>query len=277
MSSPADHTLLAFKLNKLQQQHQTQALSPNLSNSGLSVSPGPRASSTSPRPNTIPAGRFNRPGSHGHSLSLTNPMYVPHGYNSTGAFNPFGPAATLGSDQIISPAMSAGSGKALLQAEEREMASEDSQLYAPRGVHGRLGAAPSKIDFMRGFGLETTEETEEELEDDGGSQAGASEFAASEVAAALQEELDAIPEVDEPPSKPGSRLHSRHASRISAALSLRSLGRGGKSDSGILEEEEGALDADQGARAWESEGAIRSAEEKRPVHEWSDDEVRSLF
>jgi hypothetical protein len=204
-------------------------------------------------------------------------MYVPYGYNSNGAFNPFGPAATLGSDQIISPAMSAGSGKALLPAEEREMSSEESQLYAPRGIHGRLGAAPSKIDFMRGFGLGTTEETEEELEDDGGSQAGASEFAASEVAAALQEELDAIPEVDEPPSKPGSRIHSRHVSRISAALSLRSLGRGGKSDSGILEEEDGALDADQGARAWESEGAIRSAEEKRPVHEWSDDEVRSLF
>lgn len=254
-----------FKLNKLQQQH--QAFSPNLSNSGLSVSPGPRASSTSPQPNTIPAGRFNRLGSHGHSLSLANP---PHGYNTTGAFNPFGPMATLGSDQIISPS---GSGRGLLPAEHSAMTPEESKLHAPRGVPGRLGALPSKIDFMRGFGLESTEETEEELEDDGGSQAGASDFAASEIAAVLQEELDAIPEVDEPPSKPGSRIHSRHVSRISAALSLRSLGRGGKSDSGILEEEDDALEVDQGARPWGSDGALRSAEDKEPAHEWSDDEV----
>lgn len=205
-------------------------------------------------------------------MSLANPTQP--GYYPNGAFNPFGPNATLGSDQIISPAMSTGSGKGLPSAEDSTLSPNEVSLHAPRGIPGRLGASMTKLDFARGFGLDITEETEEELEE--GSQAALSEFGVEEVAAVLQEELDAIPEVDEPHSQAASRRHSRHASRISAALSLRSLGRAGKSDSGILEEEEGKAEDPNATRAWESEGGIRSADDKEIAREWSDDEVGSL-
>jgi hypothetical protein len=263
-----------FKLNKLHQ-HQAQ-LSPSLTGSArLSVSPGPLPKS--PSPNHLLGPRFNPPGgNHRHSMSLANPTYNPPTYNPSGAFNPFGPSAVLGSDQIISPSLSTGSGRVL---PEEQPAEGSSQLHAPRGIPGRLGNNLGRQDFIRGFGLDITEETEEELEleeAENTSQAGNSEYGAvSEVAAVLQEELDAIPELDETPSKPGSRRHSRHASRVSAALSLRSLGRGGKSDSGIAEEEETPDNiVDGAARAWESEGGLRDGDDA--TNEWtaSDDEVR---
>jgi hypothetical protein len=128
---------------------------------------------------------------------------------------------------------------------------------------------------MRGFGLDIAEETEEELEeeDDSKSLAGISEFGASQVAADLQDDLDAILEVDESPSR--SRMHSRHQSRVSAALSLRSLGRGGRSDSGIMQEEEEEKKVNNGAtRAWESEGGRtpNNQNEDDLAHEWTGSE-----
>ncbi|KAG8811243.1 hypothetical protein FRC17_002557, partial [Serendipita sp. 399] len=273
ISSPADPNLLMFKLNKLQQ-HQSQVLSPNTTASGrLSVSPGPRHASGSPSPNHLlgPPSRFGPlPGGHRHAMSLANPtQHIP--YNPAGAFNPFGPNATLGSDQIISPARSIGR-----LPEERAVTPDESPLHAPRGIPGRIGSTQNKPDFIRGFGLDIAEETEEELEEEAASQAGMSDIAASELAAAI-DELDAIPEVDETPSQPNSRLHSRHQSRISAALSLRSLGRGGKSDSGIIEEE-GVHDATvEGAlRAWESEGAARSPDNGDEGNEWDASDNESI-
>lgn len=271
-----------FKLNKLHQ-HQAQTTSPSITGSGrLSVSPGPRMQNYSPSPNPLLGPWFNAVGgNHRHSMSLANPSYSPQGFNSnnqhnsSGAFNPFGPSATLGSDQIISPSISTGSGRGRLPNEEA-VNSDDGQIHAPRGVPGRLAASLGKPDFIRGFGLDITEETEEELEHDDLE----SDIATSELAAALQEDLDAIPEADETPSRSGSRRHSRHTSRVSAALSLRSLGRGGKSDSGILEEEEGRDNfADEAVRAWESEGAARSTRDDDgadAANEWtgSDDGVR---
>ncbi|KAG9056073.1 hypothetical protein FS842_000363 [Serendipita sp. 407] len=269
ISSPADPNLLMFKLNKLQQ-HQSQVLSPNMTGSNLSVSPGPRQNSGSPSPNHLlglPPRFGQMPGGHRHAMSLANPTAMA-AYNPAGAFNPFGPNATLGSDQIISPARSAGR-----LPEDRSITPEESPLHAPRGIPGRLGSTLNKPDFIRGFGLDIAEETEEELEE-AGSQAGISDIAASDLAAAIQEELDAIPEVDEIPSQPNSRLHSRHQSRISAALSLRSLGRGGKSDSGIIEEEaDKDVVGDDALRAWESEGAARSPE---GVHEWDASDNESI-
>ncbi|KIM21994.1 hypothetical protein M408DRAFT_297474 [Serendipita vermifera MAFF 305830] len=292
ISSPADPNLLMFKLNKLHQ-HQAQVTSPGSGH--LSVSPGPRVQQNhSPSPNHLQGGPSvwsNAPGgNHRHSMSLANPTYSPHAYNSSttttynasGAFNPFGPSATLGSDQIISPSFSAGSGRGRLPTITDDLAnnSDDGsgagRIHAPRGVPGHLAtSALGRPDFVRGFGLDITEETEEELEQEGLSDA-VSDIVNSEVAAALQEELDAIPEVDETPSRSGSRRHSRHTSRVSAALSLRSLGRGGKSDSGIMEEEEEEA-AHEAIRAWESEGAARSMKDDDgadAANEWtaSDDE-----
>ncbi|PVF94544.1 hypothetical protein CPB86DRAFT_808513 [Serendipita vermifera] len=277
ISSPADPNLLMFKLNKLHQ-HQAQ-LSPSLTaGSGrLSVSPGPHTKS--PSPNHLLGPRFNPPGgNHRHSMSLANPTYVPPTYNPSGAFNPFGPAAVLGSDQIISPSLSTGSGRGRMLPEEQPAEASSQQLHAPRGIPGHLSSALGRQDFIRGFGLDITEETEEELEleeAENASQAAVSEFGASEVAAVLQEELDAIPELDETPSKPGSRRHSRHASRVSAALSLRSLGRGGKSDSGIAEEEETPDGIVEAARAWESEGGLRDGDDDA-TNEWSASDDESI-
>lgn len=287
ISSPADPNLLMFKLNKLHQ-HQAQATSPGAAASGrLSVSPGPRLQNQSPSPNHLLGSWPNGPGgNHRHSMSLANPTYSPQTYNpgniysSAGSFNPFGPSATLGSDQIISPSISAGSGRGRLPNDDLAANSDDGRIHAPRGVPGHLASNLGRPDFIRGFGLDITEETEEELEQEGLSDA-VSDIVASEVAAALQEELDAIPEADETPSRSGSRRHSRHTSRVSAALSLRSLGRGGKSDSGIMEEEEDGASVNEVARAWESEGAARSMRDDDgadAANEWtaSDDEVRFI-
>ena len=274
-----------FKLNKLHQ-HQAQISSPSNTGSGrLSVSPGPRIQNHSP--NHLLGSWPNPPGgNHRHSMSLANPTYSPqthnaaNTYSSAGSFNPFGPSATLGSDQIVSPSISAGSGRGRLPAEDLTNHPDDGRIHAPRGVPGNLSTALGRTDFIRGFGLNIAEETEEELEQEGLSDA-VSDMVTSEVAAALQEELDAIPEADETPSRSGSRKHSRHASRVSAALSLRSLGRGGQSDSGILEEEEDGASANEAVRAWESEGAARSMRDDDgadAANEWtaSDDEVRTF-
>jgi len=271
-----------FKLNKLSQ-NQARTASPSITGSGRhSVSPGPHMQHHSPSPNHhLGPWSSTLGGNHRHSMSLANTNYSPqslnsnNAYNPTGAFNPFGPAATLGSDQIISPSMSTGSGRGKLPNEDAAVNSDDGQIHAPRGVPGRLAMNLGRSDFIRGFGLDITEETEEEMEQE---ELG-SDIATSEVAAILQENLDAIPEADEPPSNPGSRRHSRHTSRVSAALSLRSLGRGGKSDSGIPEEEEGQDNSAEAVRAWGSEGAARSMgddEGADAANEWtaSDDEVR---
>lgn len=282
ISSPADPNLLMFKLNRLRQ-FQNQDLSPNMTpSSHLSASPAPRPQTGSPSPNHLlgPSSRLNMPANHRNAMSLSTTGAL---YNPSGSFNPFGPTATLGSDQIISPALSTGSGRGRLPEEQSAATSEEGRIFAPRGVHGRLGATLTKPDFIRGFGLDITEETEEELEEvEAASQTGMSDRAVSELAEVLQDELDAIPELDEPASVANSRRHSRHTSRVSAALSLRSLGRGGKSDSGILEEDEKENEADGAIRAWESEGAARSPEDedaRSPANGWagSDDESVGEF
>ena len=87
----------------------------------------------------------------------------------------------------------------------------------------------------------------------------------------------------------GSRKHSRHTSRVSIALSLRSLGRGGRSESGIVEEEIKAIPEDS-VRPWVSEGGelqnshpeegdtaaewTGSESVQDDVHEGDDEEVR---
>ena len=92
ISSPADPALLFFKLNKLQQSQNASTTN------SLSTSPQPPVN-LSPSPNQLPPRlQQNR---HGHSISLAQPSSHSPLYNPSGAFNPFGPTATLGSDQVL--------------------------------------------------------------------------------------------------------------------------------------------------------------------------------
>ena len=141
-------------------------------------------------------------------------------YNPAAAFNPFGPSATLGSDQIFtrsSPGLPVAGNI------------EGTPLHAPQGrvlarVTSLAPPAPlsrpeSRPDFSRGFGLDTTAEEEEPPED---------EVQAQEEAEITIDATDAVeddPLADGTTTVAQSRIHSRHVSKLSAALSLRSVGR----------------------------------------------------
>lgn len=253
-------------------------------NSLLSVSPRPATISPhppalSPSPNSslgprFGGGQFFGGMPHRHSMSMANPGS--NMYNPGGSFNPFGPSAVLGSDTIIAgnrtPSANSEPG---LGPDER---AEIPPLFAPRGVvagRGGVASALSRPDFVRGFGLDITEETEEEPEEDDYvtvDKEGESEV--SREIAEMEEEARAL----------SSKPHTRHASRVSVALSLRSLGRGGKSDSGIAEEEVGRRDS-IAARAWGSEGAHspppprEGEQEGDGINEWtgSEDLIREAI
>lgn len=203
ISSPADPSLLHFKLNKLQQ---SQAASSLIS---LSHSPQPLFN-LSPSPHQLPPRFQNR---HGHSLSLAHPPLHENLYIPSAAFNPFGPNAVLGSDSI-----------------ETNFSTEPfpapiEGIHAPQGrvpvsvpslIPSGISRGSSRPDFVRGFGLDIPEEEEppeEELPAD-----------TDDNAAIDMEGPDGQDSGRDATTVALSRLHSRHVSRLSAALSLRSVG-----------------------------------------------------
>jgi len=139
-------------------------------------------------------------------------------YTPTAAFNPFGPSAVLGSDSI-----------------ETDIPTEPIQAPT-EGIHAPQGRVPvsvpsfvplgisrgsSRPDFIRGFGLDIPEEEEPQ----------------EEVLVDMDMDHNAVVEVegltradsagtggDMTTAAALSRLHSRHVSRLSAALSLQSVG-----------------------------------------------------
>ncbi|KAF5382263.1 hypothetical protein D9757_008934 [Collybiopsis confluens] len=257
ISSPADPALLMFKLNKL---HQSQQISS--AGNSLSTSPQPpflnapfSATGFSPSPTnsaTIPRFITNR---HGHSLSLAQPPSVDLVTDifrtpSTGlTSNPFGPNAILGHDHNLQNSVS----PSLPDIDT----GVDTSIHAPQGrkpvlmstleSNGIPNLAPplsavrtdSRPDFARGFGLEIPEEADEEnleeeesipswgqrrdvdQEEDTHSErdgdGGAEDMS-------LDEEERNEMESNGLLTAPQSRHHSRHGSRLSAALSLRSFG-----------------------------------------------------
>lgn len=155
---------------------------------------------------------------HGHTMSLAQPP----SYQSS-LFSP-------------SPSLYNPLGGATVPVSESSMDSEASPpdpIHAPQGrvpmaapsfapPLSAVGGNKTHIDFIRGFGLETPMESEEETEP---------EKVEPEVEVQnniLQEtdlEENYVDEAeDDSTTAPHSRLHSRHASRISATLSLRSVG-----------------------------------------------------
>lgn len=167
----------------------------------------------SPSPNnTLPPRFQNR---HGHSLSLAPASH----YNPTGAFNPFGPSATLGSDQIFarhSPGLTSFSNAiaadGAIHAPQGRVPTNVSSLAPPQP----LSRPESRPDFARGFGLDNTEEEEEPTEDVQAEEDSLHLTEATEESG--QEDLDGATTVGQ------SRAHSRHVSKLSAPLSLRSVG-----------------------------------------------------
>ncbi|KAJ3902176.1 hypothetical protein F5879DRAFT_924044 [Lentinula edodes] len=238
--------------NSLSTSPQPSFLNPPHSASGLSPSPTSSAH--------IPRFITNR---HGHSLSLVQPpsagVSLSPGFfrtPSTGATsNPFGPNAVLGNDQntirgSVSPSLP-----------EVDSAS-DSNIHAPQGrkpvlMSTLVSSDPSALvpplsavrtdsrpDFARGFGLDIPEEAEEESEDLEDDELKIPSWAQHRDIVDQQKVLSQ-PEEEEDDNRDDrsleegereemesnglltaaqSRHHSRHASHLSAALSLRSFG-----------------------------------------------------
>ena len=181
-----------FKLNKL---HQSQ--NPSVTNS-LTTSPRPAVDHT-----PSPSLSRNLPG-HGYSLSVSNPPAMPI-YNPAAAFNPFGPQAILGSDQIF----------------PRNPNMDYPTPKSPNSVGGPSSRPLSRPDFIRGFGLDIPEE-EEPLEETDADNEGADQGSDMDL---VEAEADVEVETEDEDVAMLNRIHSRHVSRLSAALSLRSVGR----------------------------------------------------
>lgn len=197
ISSPADPALLLFKLNKLQQSQHASATN------SLSSSP---LYGMSPSPNLQPR--------HGHSLSLAQPPT--HSLYPGPSINPFGHNAVLGSDSLrSSPHL-----QAEIFAPQGRVPVPYSSLAPPSAPSSTSDSRP---DFTRGFGLDIPEEEEEDEEDT----RRMSEEGESEEEEEEEDANDTEPE-DGPSGGTATansqHHHSRHASKLSAALSLRSFG-----------------------------------------------------
>ncbi|KAF9068506.1 hypothetical protein BDP27DRAFT_1327171 [Rhodocollybia butyracea] len=252
VSSPADPALLFYKLNKLQQAQQTSTgnsistspqpplLNPPLSATGFSPSPTNSAQ--------IPRFITNR---HGHSLSLAQPPSAGLGLSLSPGFfrppsagttsNPFGPNAILGNDQN-------GARDSVSPALPEIDTGVDASIYAPQGRKpvmmatlvtntNNSGLAPplsavrtdSRPDFARGFGLDIPEEVDEEgLEEEEIKMPSWAQRRDEVEGGANEDQDDESEEEREGEEGKGkkcrSQHHSRHVSRLSAALSLRSFG-----------------------------------------------------
>ena len=181
-----------FKLNRL---HRSQ--NPSATNS-VTTSPRPVADHTASPSQSRNVLR------HGHSLSVSNSPPV-QTYNPAAAFNPFGPQATLGSDQIFSRTLST-----------------DRPPKSPNLVGGPSSRPLSRPDFTRGFGLDIPEEEEPPEEADVNIGEGADRGSDMDL---VEGDADIEVETEDEGVAMLNHLHSRHVSRLSATLSLRSVGR----------------------------------------------------
>src|SRR5260221_7481879 len=230
ISSPADPNLLYFKLNKLQQAQNSHSHS-------ASVSPQPSLQSsnnpifTSPILPPPPPAASAAPPRHGHSLSLAAAPFVPSRpympFSASMPYNPFAPNPSLPSDSVRSPDTRSDPG------------APTDQSLAPPAMPAR---ADSRPDFVRGFGLDVPEETEEELEQEQAVQDGQEDNERHEEERVLAEAshvalvgsddtMDMDLDIDEADAEvrsittaAQSRVHSRHVSRLSASLSLLTVG-----------------------------------------------------
>ena len=192
-------------------------------------------------------------------------------------FNLFGPNLSLPSDSVRSPDTRSDPG------------APTDQSLAPPPMPVR---ADSRPDFVRGFGLDAPDETEEELEqedvqaeqdDQSIPEEHEEEQALAEAShstlAGIDDTMDMELDVDEADAEVGSittaaqsRIHSRHVSRLSATLSVLSAG-GHVSDAELR-----AARNAQGEREGDIEdaGEWTGSEDLRTTAETTEDEVRKI-
>ena len=145
-------------------------------------------------------------------------------YNPLGAFNPFGSTASLGSDEVAGPSDSISSCHDGLERDP------PPHLHAPQGVvplslnmqsdTTTASSSSSRVastvpDFTRGFGLDIPEEEDEELEASGETDATGG------IHSLDGRGSDEVNEPDDDVTTAGA--HTRHVSRVSVALSLKSV------------------------------------------------------
>lgn len=201
--------------------------------------------------NNVPASiQSARLPGHSHSFSLANPISAGsyrHSFSPlhSGSPNPFGFTATLGNDNPQSAGLSLPPSANMRRSPIRSPLSVITTNETPLEVHAPQGRVPlsvtnlsspgaalsavarsdSKPDFVRGFGLDIPEESEEELE------AEAAEEREYVDTQRHPGEFDAESELDDEDKEntfmDGSGVntvhHSRHQSRLSASLSMRSF------------------------------------------------------
>jgi hypothetical protein len=247
----------------------------------------------------------SRLGQHGHTTSLAQP---PSFFNTNSLFSDsssrFGAAFNGVVDNEFGASTASSSG-----VPDGRPTSTD---YMPPPLSAVGAPAPkSQLDFIRGFGLDVPLESEEEDDEEVVQRAGHLEDEEEDGDGTQDMDLDdkseaegtrARMEIDDSTTatEGDSRLHSRHVSRISAALSLRSFGgifqsqfEDAQKEIEIEEAEDGAkVDAIGSGHLSQDEILEEEEEVPRPVDptdDWtgsedlcletmpSDDEVRSLI
>lgn len=226
---------------------------------------------------------------------------------SPSPFNPFGPNAILGSESVAESQISESSGDGIYAPQGRVPMTIPNFATPPPPLSA-VGGNKSHIDFIRGFGLDAPQESEEESEEARAEPIEESEkededdYLGKPVQGMEGEDSsegeEAVEYDDGRTTVPPSRLHSRHVSRLSAALSLRSVGgnftaqfQGASAEPGEEEEEvTNGEDADDEDDEAEKENQPPQQQvEVDPVEEWtgsedvylgldtSDDEVCELY
>ena len=157
---------------------------------------------------------------HGHTMSLAQPPSYqsslfspsPSPYNNSGSTVP---VSESGVDNESSPSDA-------IHAPQGRVPMALSPFAPPLSA---VGGNRSHIDFIRGFGLETPLESEEETEPKDELEKVDDQNNNDREMDLEEKHTDEVVEVeDDSTTAPHSRLHSRHVSRISAALSMRSVG-----------------------------------------------------
>lgn len=196
-------------------------------------------------------------------------------------YNPLGHSIAIDPDGLRSPDTRSDPG------------APTDQSLAPPSMPAR---ADSRPDFVRGFGLDVPEETEEEQEQeqDRAVEGGQDDNERHEEERVLAEAshvalvgsddtMDMDFDVDEADVEVGSittaaqsRVHSRHVSRLSASLSMLTVGVGGH-----VSDREIESDREQGERGGELEddaiGEWTGSEDMPTTTETTEDEVRKFF
>ncbi len=139
---------------------------------------------------------------------------------------------------------------------------------------------PTHIDFIRGFGLDVPLESEEEGEEEEVQRPRQNEELSDEEATGEMDQYagdgDESEIDDNTTTAPQTRVHSRHVSKLSAAMSLRSVGGNFRFDSTVAEAveqqqelEDRAAEADHSEMDGEDEEGMVEVD---PVEEWTGSE-----